>query len=816
MNSDFEHNVMDTSSVNVDEAFVPQRTKQENSNTEQQNVHPEAMTQDTIVKLRPSEGSSKTVTNFVDTSKITVENSRNNMHTLPIQPFPDISLKDFLQRPYPLAAYEWTSTSALEIYTPWETLLGLQPVICKAQNFAYMKAKMRISFKINGTGQHYGRLIAFWVPLGAGTISVFTTNNTSLHHITLSPTSSDTQEMMIPFIYPEYYYPLGALNGRSDLPDPYDYGKIYLYPLVPLQTVGSTIPTVNITIWANFEEIELMGPIEEFNEDVTKAKQVIAARKRKKESKYSTLPYVATPHSFEGFLKSAANVVEGIPKTIAKVATSVEPVLDVGASVARGAMLLDKPNDCQASQHVRLEYPDVTHVEGLSDVKSLGLRQANCVQPAYDLTGGSPNDMDISHVIQTPGVLDIISFTSTDVPGNMLAAYPMSPATAKWDVSSTNFISQPTFLSDMAVLFKNWRGSLRFKFDIVSSAFHSGRLRIFFSPGTVVNTTLTFDEIAQSSNTVNAIVDVKTDSELSLAVPWVMSKPLLNTDWSPLNQDWSFGTLYVQVVNPLSSVQTPVNPVNIIVWVSAGSDFQFVYPQLESTLLLKNREKFTVKKRVRGIPHGGSDTVRNAPYETMIKGVGFRDHDISSQLSVTSVKELLFRGAPLGSSFLTGDQLYDPFYNGTSATPFTFLTIIREWYLATRGGRVLKFIPVTTAYGNIVYDRTSNRTNYMASTSTSMEDDLLQFGSGAVVATHSTQVLGAHVPWISNKTFAFANSGLHLDLNAINDAQMPVARIHPNSSSASFYVLEHAADDCVFAYLLQPISLYASVYGPSP
>jgi len=150
-----------------------------------------------------------------------------------------------------------------------------------------------------------------------------------------------------------------------------------------------------------------------------------------------------------------------------------------------------------------------------------------------------------------------------------------------------------TPMAYVAKAFKDWRGSIIFRFHIVCSKYHKGKLRISFDPSgyaaqNIGNTTIT-------ANVVHtAIVDIGETRNVEFCVPYQQALQFLsvrsaylasNMFWNVnstmsvfnYNGDFDNGVLTVRVLNPLTAPEATSN-VSVIVSVRAGNDIEFANP----------------------------------------------------------------------------------------------------------------------------------------------------------------------------------------------------------------------------------------------
>jgi hypothetical protein len=164
----------------------------------------------------------------------------------------------------------------------------------------------------------------------------------------------------------------------------------------------------------------------------------------------------------------------------------------------------------------------------------------------------------------------------------------------------------PTAISFASSPFQYWSGSIKFRFKIVCSRFHRGRLRITFDP--YYNNTVS--TLGANFNTAyQHVLDLAQTRDVSIEVPWAQAVPYLKT--SPLLDSHLTGRGFrkpiwgdVAAVRPAAGDQTNIqnqreycngfiniivqnelkspnkdDAIEILVFVSAGDDFEVAGPK---------------------------------------------------------------------------------------------------------------------------------------------------------------------------------------------------------------------------------------------
>jgi len=141
-------------------------------------------------------------------------------------------------------------------------------------------------------------------------------------------------------------------------------------------------------------------------------------------------------------------------------------------------------------------------------------------------------------------------------------------------------------------MYEYWSGTINFRFRIVSTQYHRGRIKIQFDPANIDPTIAVFND----TTNITRIYDISTDTDVEVCVPWMQTSAYArnrvfdsnapsNTPCYESgigsgisNQPLGNGYLRVSVANELNA-PTNTAPVTIVVFVSGGDDFEVMAPR---------------------------------------------------------------------------------------------------------------------------------------------------------------------------------------------------------------------------------------------
>ncbi|MCW4013271.1 MAG: capsid protein, partial [Candidatus Bathyarchaeota archaeon] len=173
------------------------------------------------------------------------------------------------------------------------------------------------------------------------------------------------------------------------------------------------------------------------------------------------------------------------------------------------------------------------------------------------------DEMDFSFIIKHYAYLSRYTWSTSDTTGTVITSVNVQPqGYTTWSKGQVH-----TPLSFTANQFFRYRGSIKYRFKLVKTSFHRGRLAVAFYPGI----TGTYPALSSSEYVFREIVDVSQTSSFEVCCPYLVSSP-----WSNLGT--RIGILVVYVLDPLVAPTTVSTSVDILMEVAGGDDMQFSVP----------------------------------------------------------------------------------------------------------------------------------------------------------------------------------------------------------------------------------------------
>jgi len=514
-----------------------------------------------------------------------------NMRDLPRQLYNDaidtrkFTLDDYLTRYAIIKQGAWSTSDVRgkvlqQLQFPRDLLNNIYDITQntrKVDGFVGLKAKVRVKIEVNSQPYQAGILLAHYIPYAdymnshsqwygdAATVNPVAA--TGCASVTMNLANSTSMEFCTPYISP--YLFANLVTGQGS------FGSVTISVLSSLASQSAT--TVNYTIWARFEDIELVYP--------TPAPLIAGNGWAQVGGEMQTMETKRTISGAVGTVGSA--VASVLPYVgLGWLAKPVEVLSTATANVLKW-FGFSKPS-VQAPVMRTLQSPArfMLNADGSDTGHKLGLSAANELQTFSGWAGTDEDEMRFDYICSRPCYTGAFNWKTGDAADAAIATLGVSPlynATFGTTVAGAyaNQVDLPLWVK-VASMFNLWRGDLVFHFKFCKTQFHSGRLRFSFLPYAFTT--------AQQAAAVNMPgygytedVDVSTASEYTFRVPFTAVRPWLNSVIIPdvANeadiQNVATGVLQVSVINPLVASSTVSSTVEVLYFTSLDKA-QFASP----------------------------------------------------------------------------------------------------------------------------------------------------------------------------------------------------------------------------------------------
>jgi hypothetical protein len=539
------------------------------------------------------------LTTFDDIASMSTLGNTSNSHAMSaLQPYFTPTIKEWLETPREISSFAWNegATGQIKFFSFPLDLFTKAVYWDKIKRFGFMRAGVKLAFRINGTQFHYGRLVACYAPLGSGICRSHSSHfnfysGLQLPHVQLSPTENMVEQLEIPFNIPCTWW---NLDKYADSIEPHinmsEIARVAIYVLNPLRSVSDSVYPVHVTVFASFTNVELscmsytdLAVPTYWYPDILIEKNLNAKLLQEQTPIYADPP--ADDMKLEGHV-SFPEITAKVRSGVADIVGTVGAVVSAGFTLAKivapvAVMFADKPDTTEVIHPGKVDFNNFASTDGVDTSRSLGLSMSNRVKPILWMDSNVSDSYSLTNIVGVPGLID--QFVITDSSLNLVANYRVSPFNVPVDFFLTNTADiYHTPLSYISSFFEFWSGTIRFHFQVIASSFHSVRLRVAWTPAPafVKKTSLpAAQDPLDLSSVINRVVDITSNTEFDVDIPFVRELGMLK-----FYNDNSFdanGVLSVSVVNILTAGvpgATGVSPIEVNVWVSGLPDFQWGRP----------------------------------------------------------------------------------------------------------------------------------------------------------------------------------------------------------------------------------------------
>lgn len=471
---------------------------------------------------------------------------------------------------------------------------------------------------INGNSFYYGRALVSYNPY-------LTDDNVTLNraffeqdlvgasqkpHFMLDPTTSQGGEMLLPFLWPENFLDITQFNWTDDM------GRVTIHDFDILRHAnGGTDPiTVAVFVWA--EDVVLSVPTTVEAQSGTADREldefgfptyVEQASGKKKKGPTRKVNNTRTNDEFvkDGLISkpasaiaNAANALSMIP-VIAPYAKATSMVASRIGQVAK-IFGYSRPQVFEDTKpYVPRFMGNLSNTDAPEPLVKLSADSKNELTIDTRVMGlGGEDELTISAIAQRPSFWQQFDWAESATTDTLLASMLVTPALVRTLSATPVTEIHPTALSFAANPFDAWQGSIKFRFNVVCSEYHRGRLRIVYNPRFNDSGPVPYNQVYSTT------IDISEDRDFEYEVKWADIRawnviygadaaPSIPTYSTTTNvtggNDFDNGSLSVYVVNELATPSNTSAVVKVQIWVSGGEDIAFAVPSVDG---IKNLSYF--------------------------------------------------------------------------------------------------------------------------------------------------------------------------------------------------------------------------------
>lgn len=404
-----------------------------------------------------------------------------------------LSLKDYLSRPALIDSRTLAVGAAANYHLAvWDLFTLLPSIRAKLRNYAFIRANLHVRIVMSGTPFHFGRMLISPQPLAfvnqnlinitnaVATSSAFTPCllnylSQARGSIVLNVNENVPIEIVMPYISTK---PMHRLFNKSASPPILDTasfddlahaGDIFFITTANIQAVGVSDTALYIQTYAWMEDVELGTN--------TGTNIVITTESGKVGGELKTGP------------------VQQISSKLMRVSKALESVAFISPYATASTMFLTGVNKIATilgwSKPVKVTDVERRKPECYSNIaQTIGndCTQRLVLDPLQELNvdglavGVDIDEMSIASIAARRTFLTNFTWAPTDAPlSNINFSAGVTPNLVT-QATATTVINQPTAMAFAVLPFEYWRGDIVFRFEVVCSVFHRGKIAVLYEP----------------------------------------------------------------------------------------------------------------------------------------------------------------------------------------------------------------------------------------------------------------------------------------------------------------------------------------------
>ncbi len=496
-------------------------------------------------------------------------------------------IKDFLNRPVRISSFTWNESDIASIKTtlqPWYLWANDAYIKNKLNNYAFIRGNLKLRIQLSVSPFYYGAMMASYQPLTAFTPSTIINDAGTRYfipysqrpHLMIEPQNNDSYTMTLPFVYPSNWMSVQSAAEFQNM------GTLSFVIMSALQSANAVTSTgANVVVYAWMENVELSGASVGYC--------------------LQSAEYVLQSDEYgEGCISKPASTVAEFAESMSDIPIigPFAKATSIGASaVSAIAKLFGFTNVpvIADSEPVRTEaFPKMSTSDIGFPIEKLTLDPKNELSVDPRIVGLSGEDeMSIKAIATRESYLTTATWQTSDLIDQVLFYSRVNPHLYDND-NATDSLLYMTPSSFIANAFNEWRGDVIFRFKIVASQYHKGKLRISFDPAGY-----TAQNIGNTVNSTNVvytkIIDIGQTNEVEFRIPYQQATQFLTVRPSLLAADkgWATrtavpspyphdklydnGLITLRVTNTLTA---PVSsaPVDVLIYVRMADNVEFANP----------------------------------------------------------------------------------------------------------------------------------------------------------------------------------------------------------------------------------------------
>jgi hypothetical protein len=163
------------------------------------------------------------------------------------------------------------------------------------------------------------------------------------------------------------------------------------------------------------------------------------------------------------------------------------------------------------------------HMDGTAPAVRLASAEDNKFPALKGLFGTMNDEMHIPYVVSKYNYVTSLPI-STSTPEGIVGYIPVMPGLcADRQGGDGNFnLFQPTQLAYVSSMFRFWSGTLKYRFSLVSTNFHAGRILLSYTPVNAAFEPIGTQSFGRLMNTWSVLWDLSERNEVEMSIPYLL------------------------------------------------------------------------------------------------------------------------------------------------------------------------------------------------------------------------------------------------------------------------------------------------------
>jgi hypothetical protein len=503
----------------------------------------------------------------------------------------DADLQNFFSRPVRIWKGEWgTGTTLDETIDPWSLFFDNKRVENRIANYNLLRCKLHVKVIINGNGFHYGRAMLSYLPLpweddftyDRGLVMQDMIQASQRPKIFLDPTTSQGGDLILPFFWKKNALSIPLREWQQ-------MGILRLRTLQSLKHANGASDKVTISVFAWAEDVHLSMPTSTEPDGLSPQMGKVSGES----DEYAKNPLISQTATA---VADASGKLTNVP-IIGPYMKATEMAAKTTATVAK-ALGYSKPTTMEDTKIVKpLPAGTFAVCDGVDTCAKLTVdsKQEATIDPRVVGLDGT-DELEITSIATRESYLTQFPWGISEAPDSLLFEtwvtpcmwdYVMKPGPDEIHFTACGYASAP---------FTHWRGSMKYRFQVVASNFHKGRIKVVYDPHGF--------QTDEFNTNYTHILDIAEEKDFTVEVGWGSQEPFLRTvvpgsfidgkTYVPFDKHFKTnpspgasavplskanGLLRVYVLNNLTTPNSDVdNDIKVNVFVCAGDDIEFRNP----------------------------------------------------------------------------------------------------------------------------------------------------------------------------------------------------------------------------------------------